>query len=752
MSRLTRAAIIGFVTGFLGLILSFLPVGIGLEENKGLDLLFHLRGKRQVPAEVMIVALDDRSALTMNLPSQPRKWPRSLHARLTEYLAIQGAEVIAFDINFSEPVSTETDYLFAQAIQKAKNVVLCENLKKETIPLTDEKGVVTGNLDMERLVPPVDLLAGSALALAPFPLPKVPVKVNQYWKFKTSAGDMPTLPVVVFQVFALAVYQEFIQVLTRVNPHATFEFPFDKNEIMMGKKVKALILGLRDLFRKHPSLAGQMLAELQCDESSSGSANKCKVLKSLIKMYQSPDSRYLNFYGPPGTIPTISYYQVMEQLEQSVSPQNRIDFKGKAVFIGYSERAQPNFKDGFYTSYSQPSGVDISGVEMTATAFANLLEDRPIKPLHLPGHGAFVFFWGFLLGLVFYLFPAIFSILTILGIGILYFGYAQYEFLSKGNWYPLIVPLFLQPPGAFFGAVLWKYAETKKERENIRNAFGYYLPNNVIDQLVKNIAGKKTNTQIVYGTCLYTDAGQYTSLSETMAPEELSRLMNTYYKALFQPVKKNDGIVINIVGDSMLALWAKTDSDPALRNKACLAALEIAKAVVRFNDAFENNPLPTRIGLHHGQVSLGNVGAMDHYEYRPTGDIVNTASRMEGLNKYLGTGILVSEEVIAQLNGFLTRDLGQFFLVGKSMPVAVWELIGPKDESTDQQVSLCTIFSQALKAYREQSWEKAMNLFYQTIRINGQDGPSIFYINLIEKYRKSPPGKTWDGVVRMDKK
>ncbi len=752
MSRLTKGTIIGLITGILGLIISFMPVGSGLVENIGLDLLFHLRGKREVPASVIIVALDDFSAKALNLPSLPLKWPRSLHARLTEYLVDQGAQVIVFDINFSDPTVPETDHLFARAIQKANNVVLCENLQKETLALTDEKGVFTGNLHLERLVPPVDLLAGAAVALAPFPLPKVPIKVNQYWMFKTSAGEMPTLPVVVFQLFALEVYPEFIQILTRVNPLHALDIPFDENEIILEKKINELILGLRGLFRANPSLAEQMRAEILCDKSASGIPLECQVLKSLITMYQSPDSRYLNFYGPPGTIPTISYCQVLYQLEHPASQRTPVDFKGKAVFIGHSERVLPNLKDGFYTAFSHPSGVDISGVEMTATAFANLLEDKPIQPLPLAGYTALVFFWGVLLGLVFYLFSAPFSLLGMLGLGIVYFGYVQYQFLVKGHWLPLIVPLCLQPPMAFFGAVLWKYMDTKKERESIRNAFGYYLPNNVIDQLVKNIAREKNNTQIVYGTCLCTDAGQYTNLSETMAPEELTRLMNTYYNALFQPVKKHEGIVINIVGDSMLALWANTRSDPVLRHKACLAALEIAQAVSRFNDFFQNNPLPTRIGLHHGLVSLGNIGAMDHYEYRPTGDIVNTASRMEGLNKYLGTDILVSGEVMEQLNGFLTRDLGQFFLSGKSMPVSVLELICPLGEATSRQKSLCHTFSQALTAYREQSWEKAMNYFYQSIRINGLDGPSIFYLNRIENLRKNPPGKTWEGIVHMDKK
>ena len=750
MPLFAKATSIGLLTGLLGLMLSFLPLGIDLEENFGLDLLFHLRGKREPPSNVIIVALDNFSAKTLDLPIQPLKWPRSLHARLTEYLAQEGARVIAFDINFSEPMIPETDHLFARAIQKAGNVVLCENLQSEAIVLAGEKGAPPGHLNIEKLIPPVEILARSAAALAPFPLPKVPVKVNQYWVFKTSAGDMPTLPVVVLQLFALVVHHEFIALLEKANSALPPDLPYAKNAAMKEKKVKTLIQTFRNIFRENQSIADQMLAQLSCMKSDSSVTSRCQLLKALIGMYQSPDSRYLNFYGPPGSIPTVSYCSVLTQMENQ--EMKTIDFREKAVFVGYSEQVNPTYKDGFYTSYSQASGVDISGVEMTATAFANLIEDSPIHPFPLARHVAFILFWGFLAGLVFYLFPIPFSLLGVMGISLICFAFVQYQFNTHGTWIPFVVPIFVESPTAFFGAVLWKYGETKKERENIRNAFGYYLPNNVIDKLVKNIARKKTDTQMVYGTCLCTDAGRYTSLSETMSPKELAQVMNRYYQTLFMPVRANGGIVINIVGDSMLALWAETYPNPSLRKNACGAALEIAKAVARFNGSIGNIQLPTRIGLHHGQVSLGNIGAMDHYEYRPTGDIVNTASRMEGLNKYLGTGVLVSEEVIIDLEGFLARHMGQFLLSGKSVAVGVWELICPMEESTDQQRAVCRIFSQALKAYQAQSWDEAMNLYFQVLGIKNQDGPSLFYLNLIEKYRNTPPGPFWEGVVRMEKK
>jgi adenylate cyclase len=752
MSFFPRATITGLLTGVLGLVFSVLPIGIGLEENIGLDLLFKLRGARKAPPNVIIVAMDNFSAKTLHLSSQPNKWPRSLHTGLTEYLSKEGAAVIAFDINFSEPLSMKTDQLFANAIQNARNVVLCEYLKKEIILLTDEKGAPKGNLNIEKRVPPTDLLARSAVALAPFPLPKVPIRVSQYWAFKTSAGEMPTLPVVVFQIFALDVYREFIQFLAMVHPVKVRELPYDKNEIITDKKTETLILALRDIFRANSSTAPQLLSAVKTAKPASDTTEKDQVLKSLIKMYQGPDSRYLNFYGPPGTIPTFSYCRVLQDQTQRPPRQKKIDFSGKAVFVGYSECLMPAHKDGFHTSFSQSSGVDISGVEITATAFANLLEDMPVVPLHFVVQGGLVFFWGVLLGMVCCFFGTPFSALGMVGFSIVYLMYAQYQFGSNGIWYPLMVPLFLQPFIAFCSAVLWKYADMNKDRQNIRKAFGYYLPDKVVDQLVKNIVRKETSSQIVYGTCLCTDAGQYTSLSETMAPEDLRQVMHQYYKALFEPVKQNGGMVINIVGDSMLALWGKPHPDIALRNQACLAALDIIPAVNRFNQSSENIRLPTRMGLHYGHISLGNVGAMDHYEYRPTGDIVNTASRMEGLNKYLGTEILVSGDVMDQLKGFLTRELGYFFLSGKARPVAVYELICRRDDASEHQRDLCRLFFKALTAYREQSWEKAMEFFHETIRIHQQDGPSLFYAKRIQKHIISPPGEQWDGIVHMNKK
>jgi adenylate cyclase len=149
---------------------------------------------------------------------------------------------------------------------------------------------------------------------------------------------------------------------------------------------------------------------------------------------------------------------------------------------------------------------------------------------------------------------------------------------------------------------------------------------------------------------------------------------------------------------------------------------------------------------------LGNIGAAGHYEYRPVGDIVNTASRIEGLNKHLGTRILASEEVARHLDNFLTREVGKFLLAGKSKPVVVHELVCRLEDSDEPQRFACRRFGEALEAFRGRRWEEAEKTFLEVAGSPDGDGPSGFHIDLCALYRKNPPDESWDGAVRIDKK
>jgi serine phosphatase RsbU (regulator of sigma subunit)/CHASE2 domain-containing sensor protein len=462
MSRLFKAIILGFLIGIVGVLISPFRFALDIEENAGLDLLFKLRGVRPPPSDVVVVSIDKESSEILSLPNNPDKWPRSLHARLIENLVREGAEVISFDLHFIEPRSTEDDNLFADAIRKARNVVLAEPLMAKEVPLSDKGGSNTGVHSIVKTVKPIALFSSSAVATTPFPLPRIPFKVNQYWAFQTGAGDSPTLPVVAFQFFTLQIYEEFIHLIEKVSPNQTAKLPGDSDTAIKARGLKRLIRDIRAIFESEPLIAERMLEELEHSESLSADVKTHRLLKSLIKMYGAANSRYINYYGPPRTVTTIPYHQALQLREGKIGNQ-QMDLEGKAVFVGLSEILLADRKDSFYTVFSQANGIFISGVEIAATAFSNIIEDSPVKPISLHFHILFILLWGILVGIICQMSNVKAGALSVVGLSILYLIAAVHQFKTNDSWYPIVIPLFFQTPLAFIGAFAMEHSRLFKE-------------------------------------------------------------------------------------------------------------------------------------------------------------------------------------------------------------------------------------------------------------------------------------------------
>jgi serine phosphatase RsbU (regulator of sigma subunit)/CHASE2 domain-containing sensor protein len=451
-SRLFRAILFGFLIGLAGLLINLFPFTYRLEENMGLGLLFKLRGARQAPADVVVVSIDKESSEQLQVSDNPDKWPRSLHARLVENLAREGAEAVAFDVHFIEPRVAEDDNLFAAAIRNAHNVVLCEPMKAKELALGGNGGDGAGVHSIVKIVKPIPLLADAAVATAPFPLPRIPFKVNSYWAFQTGAGDSPTLPAVAFQLTAMKVYDEFVRLLEKVSPSQAGKLPPDRDTAIRTMGVKKLIRETRGIFEAAPLLAQRMLEELERSETFSHDDHRYRLLEALIKLYGGPSSRYVNYYGPPRTVTTLPYYQALQILDGTVGGK-QVDLKGKAVFVGLSEIILADRKDSFYTVFSDANGIFVSGVEIAATAFANILKDTPVRPVGSLLFVLIILIWGVLAGATCRMFPIKISAPGLVGASVLYVAATVFLFRFFNSWWPVIVPVFFQAPLAFAGAV-----------------------------------------------------------------------------------------------------------------------------------------------------------------------------------------------------------------------------------------------------------------------------------------------------------
>ena len=746
LTRFLKALPLGVLVAIGGLAISFLQFGHDFEEDVGLGLLFKLRGAKQPPADAVVVSIDKDSSDQLGIPENPDKWPRSLHARLIEVLSKAGAAVVAFDVHFLEPRVAADDQLLAQAIRRAANVVLTDPMVAREIPVS-ESGSYGKEHSIVRIVKPLPLLADSAVATAPFVLPRIPFKVNQYWTFQTEAALSPpaTLPVVAYQLFRKQIYDDFVRLLEKARPALTGKLPQSLDGSIQTKSVGTLMSTIKDIFDSDPTLAGQMMAQLHSVE-----ANQRSMLATLIKLYGGSNRRYVNYYGPPHTVTTLPYYRALQLGESNES--GKLNLAGKAVFVGLSEKILAERKDSFYTVFSQANGVFIGGVEIAATAFLNLLEDRPVNPISDYAYLLLVLVWGLLLGVICRMASITVGALTVTASSLVYLFWAHYSFAADGTWYPIVVPLFAQAPLAFVCGASWSYVETNRERRHLRRALAYYVPDDVCDQLARNIVDLKQSGEMVYGACLFGDIAGYTTLSEKMSPQQLSDLMHAYFTKTFEPVKKYGGMVVSLKGDSCLAIWKAARAEDGMRRRACFAAIDVAKAVHGFNATLNGLTMPTRLGVHCGQIFLGNIGAGDHYEYGPTGDTVNTASRMDGLNKYLGTELLVSEESVQQIDGVLTREVGRFVLKGRAQPIVVHELFGRIDEATAKQRETCEIFAEGLSAFRRQSWDEAEEKFRSASGVSEGDGPARFYLKLCEEYKTSSPREQWDGAIMLQEK
>lgn len=719
---LLHSLLLGVLTALLGLLLCRLPPVLDWEAELGLDWLFQLRGPRPAPGTALVIAIDKATVAALNLPTLPDRWPRRLHAQLVDQLTAAGAAVIVFDMRFVDSRYEADEQLFAEALLRAGNVVLVEDLKQSG----------TGRYVVDQRIPPLPLLAEAATALAPFPLPKEG-RVDRLWLFKRGAGDAAVLPVAALHVYARPHYPRLRELLREIAPAQAARLPAPALLHEPGG-INGLMVVLRGLLYDDPALAAALQQRLHTEPEPVRNA-----LTALVTLHSGHGDSYLDFYGQAGSLPVLSYHQALA---------NPAAVAGKVVFIGFfEERYQNRQIDGFRTVFTV-DGVDLSGVEIAATVFENLLEGRRVAPLPPFWELVQISVWGLAAGVVFGALSTLRLTLALTALIGTLLGLAWYSFAQGGIWLPLVTNLLVQVPLALFGALLLRSAQGQRMLEGISEL----LPSAIIDRLARR-EPMNTLEQRLYGVCLSTDVADYTTLAETMDTSVLLQRLRRYYAPLIAAVRQHQGRVSDILGDGMLAIWegTTTQPDPQLVQHASQALFTALRQLNERRQAQPDAWLLTRFGLHGGDLTVGALGATGHYEYRPIGDAVNTATRIQSFNKTLGTQVLASAEVVPMLQGVRYRELGRFRLKGKEQPVTLYELLGPDSEQTPDEREQHRQFAAALALFRAEDWSAAQQRF-ERLTSRYSDGPALYYSRLCAAYAEQPPAADWDGVVVVEQK
>ncbi len=701
-------AVLAVLVGLGGVLLAVSEPGRKLEQQVGLGWLYALRGPVPAPPDVVLVAMDRRSSDRLGLPASYSEWPRTVHAQLVDRLVRDGAAVIVYDVFFKNPRSTAEDSALARAIRASRRTVLVQATERLAVAGDTSRATTVA----QTVRSPAASLADGARGYGPYPLPRVPARVDQFWSF---LGQRPTLPVVALQLAALRDRAAFRRAVAALGPKAGAALD----------AYRASPHGPADLLVFMEAMRGASGGSAAPETAAVGDAPEAgRQLAALLRAYRGPDSYFANFYGPPGAIRTIPY-------AAAFGPQADLDLTGKIVLVGAAELSMPNATDGFDTVYSRRDGVELSGVEIAATAIANLLDDNVIRRLGTGETALLVLAFGVLVTVAASWGRSVLSLVGAVLVGAAYLAAARYAFALQATWLPLTATVLVQLPAALLLGATLSYVQARRDGEKVLTGLRTFLPEHAT-ALLKSGRKPEPTSQIVHGVCMFTDLEGYTAATESLSLHDLAPSNSAYFRLVSEAIAAYGGTVIGYAGDGVIGTWdAGTFTDRReMRRMACLAALDTRRRLESYSFDPHRARLKARIGLHEGDFLSGFFGGDLLLDHAVLGDTVNTASRIEALNKHLGTQILMSDRLTERLDGILYRRLGRFRVAGKSEVLSICEILAGADACSGEQRALCDRFAAVVDAFDSERWEEAAREAEQVLRAYPDDGPARLLLDM----------------------
>jgi len=449
----------------------------------------------------------------------------------------------------------------------------------------------------------------------------------------------------------------------------------------------------------------------------------------------------INFFAQPEGYTYISFSDVYN---------NKTDpsyFMDKIVLIGVTA------SDLHDDAIVPISNIAMPGVEINANLVQSLLTRDFLYYQDDVSAIGFIFLFALITGFLLYKFRIHIATILLAVLVIVYIILSIYMFDSgiiMNILYPILSMTFVYIP-----LVVSYYVTEEKGRKWITSVFGKYVSPLVIDNLIKNpesinLGGEKRNI-----TLFFSDIRGFTSISERLSPEELVHLLNEYLTEMTSIIIKNQGLVDKYMGDAIMAFWGAPLQQPDHAEMACSSCLEMMDKLKELQNKWKKDNLPSfdiGIGLNSGDAIVGNMGSSSRFDYTAMGDNVNLASRMEGLNKYYGTNIIITEKTWKIVKEkFESRKLDMVKVKGKKKSILIYELISQKDKLSKKQNDFIRFYETGLDLYFNKKWKPAIDSFQKAIE-QKEDKPSSIFIERCQEYLKNPPSKDWNGIWVMEHK
>lgn len=447
--------------------------------------------------------------------------------------------------------------------------------------------------------------------------------------------------------------------------------------------------------------------------------------------------------APKTTYPTISAAEVLAGHVPATS------LRGKIVFVGATA---PDLHDEQIVPTS--NGIPMPGVEIHAAFADTLLHERWIVDLPAWIQALALLFIGLLIGLISSTIRTRWSVLvTMLSLlGTLIVAIVLFD---RGVIVNIILP-GLVIVMAYAAVTIERRITADIERRRMRFAFSRYVAPSVVESILRDPTTLHLGGQKREMTVLFSDVRGFTSLSESLSPERLVHVLNTYLTRMTEVIFAERGVLDKYIGDAVMAFWnAPLDQrDHALC--AVRAALGMQRALAEMNRQKLFGPdieLAAGVGINTGEMIVGNMGSEARFDYTVIGDNVNLASRIEGLTKEYGVGVLMTEATWrAAGKSILARRIDKVAVKGKREPAVLYEAIGLLSEATQEEVNLVNDFEEAFTRYVNGEFETAIALCGSILQYHPSDGPCRTIIARCHHFLSDPPAENWDGTWVMTRK
>ena len=660
------------------------------------DARFRVRGHVKPDKDVVVVAIDHKSIKEIG------RWPwsREVSGKLIETLGTYyGTKVTALDIVFSEPQNPAADQALAASVTKAGNVVMGYFFREEQseAPADSLAQLDSAKLKLIKIADGVQSIPIPEFSGLDLNIPAVGAGALDFGFFNARPDSD-------------GLYRRSILLLLY------------NGDIYSSLAMKALnhYLGSDIMLDVKPwGVDGLQIGSLRIPAREDG-------------------TMALNFYGPTGTFTTVSAADVINRR----LPKEALS--GKIAFVGATEI-------GIYDLRPTPFDPTLPGIEIHATMAANALQQRFLKydGVTQQFEIACIIALPILLGGLLAFAPGTFAGLGIMAFVTAAFGFFNYTmFASAFRDMTLIYPM-LGITLTYLGSEAWRNLVVERKGRHLKKAFSSYVSPDLVKQIEKDpdklvLGGEQREL-----TILFSDIRGFTTFSESLTPPELVKLLNEYLSPMTRIVLEERGTLDKFIGDAVMAIFNAPLDVPEHATHACIAAVRMLQELKELNKGFSArgmNVIEIGIGINTGPAVVGNMGADIRFDYTAIGDSVNLASRLESLNKYYASHILVSEDTKSQVpdDRFVFREVDRVRVKGKHKPIVMYELMIANADMVPR-------FEEGLTKYRAQDFVAAKTVF-ESLAETYSDGPSRLYIERCAEYLASPPPGEWDGVYTAKSK